>query len=263
MLNNQTFFSTLDNIAPLSLSHKLIENGDYDNSGFLIKSHEGIEKALFTLDLTEKSVLVAKRLKCDTIVTHHPVIYNPISNLSVDGENSAVLLAIKNNFNVISMHLNLDVCSGGIDASLAKALGAKTYRILDALDEKCGYGREFSLEGITFEEFIKRAKKNLKTSKVTVYGKRSSILNMGASFCGAGSSIAEQVVIKGQTEADVIVTSDMKHNVIVSLLERGKNILIVPHYASENYGFRIFYNNVNEVLNGKVKTEFFEDKRFL
>ena len=161
------------------------------------------------------------------------------------------------------MHLNLDVCSGGIDASLATALGAKSYRILDSIDENNGYGREFSLDGITFDEFIKRAKKNLKTSKVTVYGKRSNILKMGASFCGAGSSIAEKVVLKGETNADVIVTSDMKHNVIVSLVERGKNLLIVPHYASENYGFRNFYDSAVKALNGKVKTEFFEDKRFL
>ena len=161
------------------------------------------------------------------------------------------------------MHLNLDICSGGIDASLATALGAKSYRILDSIDENNGYGREFSLDGITFDEFIKRAKKNLKTSKVTVYGKRSNILKMGASFCGAGSSIAEKVVLKGETNADVIVTSDMKHNVIVSLVERGKNILIVPHYASENYGFRNFYDSAVKALNGKVNTEFFEDKRFL
>lgn len=263
MLNNDTFFSVLDKIAPISLSYKMIEKGNYDNSGFLVKCHENVDRALFTLDLTKKAVLMAKRLKCDTIVTHHPAIYNPVSSLSIDGDNFAVLLAIQNNLNVISMHLNLDVCSGGIDASLATALGAKSYRILDSIDENNGYGREFSLNGITFEEFIKRAKKNLKTSKVTVYGKRSNVLKMGASFCGAGATEAEKFVLEGNTNADVIVTSDMKHNVIVNLVERGKNILIVPHYASENFGFKSFYASALKALNGKVKTEFFEDKRFL
>ena len=263
MLNNDAFFKVLDDIAPLSLSHKMIEKGAYDNSGFLVKCHEGVSKVLFTLDLTEKAVKRAKSLKCDTIVTHHPVIYSPISSLKIDDENASVLLAIKNDLNVISMHLNLDVASGGIDASLASLLGAKKYRILDAIDESAGYGREFMIDAITLDEFIKRAKKGLKTSKVIVYGKRTLVVNKCASFCGAGGSEAEKMVVENTVDADVIVTSDIKHGAIKNIVERGKSLVIIPHYASENYGFKLFYGKVEKVLNGKVKTEFFEDKRFL
>ncbi len=264
MLNSNAFFEVINGIAPIFLSHRLIEKGDYDNSGFLIKSHDNVEKALFSLDLTEKAVKMAKRLKCDTVVTHHPAIYKPISSLSIeDSTTSAVTMAIRQNLNVISMHLNLDVAKGGIDASLAEALGAKKYRILDPLDETNGYGREFELPNVTFEEFIKNAKTNLKTSKVTVYGKRTTVLKKGASFCGGGASYAEASVANSVTDAGVIVTSDMPHHVIKLLIERGKCILIVPHYATENYGFKRFYDRVEAELNGKVQTAFFEDKRFL
>ena len=139
----------------------------------------------------------------------------------------------------------------------------KKYKILDPLDENNGYGREFDIENITFNEFIKLAKSNLKTSKITVYGKRSAILKKGASFCGGGASYAENFVLKKVTNADVIVTSDMPHHVIKTIVEAGKNILIVPHYASENYGFKMFYENVKKTLKNKVETAYFEDKRFL
>ena len=263
MLKLNSLFETLDKIAPLSLSHRLVEKGDYDNSGIIVNSHENTIKVLFSLDLSKKAVEMAKRLKCDTIVTHHPAIYKPISSISIEGDTCALLNAIKNNLNVISMHLNLDIATNGIDCCFAESLGAKKYKILDPLDENNGYGREFDIENITFNEFIKLAKSNLKTSKITVYGKRSTILKKGASFCGGGASYAENSVLKKVTNADVIVTSDMPHHVIKTIVEAGKNILIVPHYASENYGFKMFYENVKKTLKNKVETAYFEDKRFL
>ena len=38
MLKLNSLFETLDKIAPLSLSHRLVEKGDYDNSGIIVNS---------------------------------------------------------------------------------------------------------------------------------------------------------------------------------------------------------------------------------
>ena len=128
MLKLNSLFETLDKIAPLSLSHRLVEKGDYDNSGIIVNSHENTIKVLFSLDLSKKAVEMAKRLKCDTIVTHHPAIYKPISSISIEGDTCALLNAIKNNLNVISMHLNLDIATNGIDCCFAESLGAKNIK---------------------------------------------------------------------------------------------------------------------------------------
>ena len=264
MLKLDSFYSVLNDLAPISLSHKLIEKGDYDNSGILVKTHEQVNKVLFSLDLSQKAVLTAKRLKCDTIVTHHPAIYKPISSISEDSlTTKALLMAIKLNINVISMHLNLDVADGGIDASLCEALGGKKYKILDCLDENNGYGRQFAINNLTVDEFVRNLKVNLKTSKVIVYGKRKTILKSGASFCGAGSSCAEKLLASGAFDADVIVTADMPHHIILEMLEEGKIVVLITHYSSENYGFKKFYNRVSEKTKNKVLTCYFEDKRFL
>lgn len=264
MLEINSFFGVLDELSPIELSYKLMQKGDYDNSGILVKTHDKINRVLFSLDLSEKAVLMAKRNKCDTIVTHHPAIYKPINSLSEDSAKSKALLkAISLNLNVISMHLNLDIADDGIDASLCQALGGNKYKILDCLDENNGYGRQFELPSITLEDFLKGLKSNLKTSRVVVYGKRKTLLKKGASFCGAGSGYVENFLNQGKLDADVIITSDMPHHVILALVEDGKCVVIITHYSSENYGFKKFYNKVKDRIKNKVETYYFEDKRFL
>lgn len=262
MFTLKQLFEVLDGIAPLKYSSMLIEKGDYDNSGILLKSSDKAEKILFSLDLTEYAVKRAKTLKCDTIVTHHPAIYAPVKSLKADDSmTKAVALAMNYNLNVISMHLNLDVAKGGIDQSLSVALGAKNSEIADVLLDGVGYGRIFEIDEITFSSFIKNIKKSLNTQKIIAYGKLSDTIKTVASFCGGGASYAEREVLKG-TLADVIVTSDLPHHVLKLLIESEKKVIILTHYASENYGFYKFYENVKITLNDKAETVFFDDVRF-
>ena len=60
MLTLNAFFDYLNNVAPLEYSYKLIEQGDYDNSGILIKNHDEVKKVLFSLDLSYETLKKAK-----------------------------------------------------------------------------------------------------------------------------------------------------------------------------------------------------------
>ena len=111
----------LDEIAPLSLSYKMIEKGSYDNSGLLVKLTDVADKILFSLDLSIDAVQYAIDNGCNAIVTHHPAIYMPIKQINIDSD-KALALAVKNGLNIISMHLNLDVACSGIDNSLCEGL---------------------------------------------------------------------------------------------------------------------------------------------
>ena len=155
MYKIKEFLSLLEEYAPLSYSHRLVERGDYDNSGIIVENHDKINKVFFTLDLSEKAVEKAIEVGADTVVTHHPAIYAPIKNLSDNGQTRALLLAIKGGLNVISMHLNLDVAKMGIDYCLSTVLGGKDAEILDRLEDGVGYGREFFIEKTTVEDFKK------------------------------------------------------------------------------------------------------------
>ena len=48
--------------------------------------------------------------------------------------------------------------------------------------------------------------------------------------------------------ADVIVSSDVKHNYICDILESGMRLVVLTHYASENYGFKKIYQKIGDKL---------------
>jgi putative NIF3 family GTP cyclohydrolase 1 type 2 len=212
----------------------------------------------------------AIELNADTIVTHHPAIYNPIKKLSVDGENSAVLRAIRAGLNVVSMHLNLDMAKLGIDEYLSRCFFGDERRIINYLDDEHGYGREVTIEPVEHsdtvwiadaEEMLEEAKKDFRTDKILLYGKGS--VKSVASFCGSGGDVAVKSLMSGKTSGQLIVTSDLPHHQLLPLIEAGRKVMIIPHYPAELYGFNKFYQWAKQELDGIAQLEFFEDKRFM
>ena len=260
MFSLKDFLFELEKIAPLSLSQKMIEKGSYDNSGIIIESHQNVNKVMFSLDLSEQAVLSAIEKGCDTIVTHHPAIYMPIKSLSENGLTRPLVLAIKSNVNVISMHLNLDIADDGIDQNLAIGLGAKNPQIIDLIAQKQGYGRVFDLQNTNLADFVEQVKNTFNSNKILSYG--NGEVKKVISFCGSGGDCALSAVLSG-IDSDTVVSSDIPHHVLKELLEKNKNVVVIPHYVSENYGFNEFFKVVEKVLLGKVETFYFEDKRFM
>ena len=261
MYNLKQFFAVLDGVAPLKFSTMQIERGDYDNSGIIVDAGKDVKRVLFTLDLSFNAIKRAAALKCDTIVTHHPAIYRPIKSIDYSGETKALYFAVNKGFNVISMHLNLDVAKGGIDESLSIALGSKNAKILDLLEDEVGYGREFAVNKPR-EQFVKELKDTLNTKKVLVYGSEKTV-KVAASFCGGGSGHAICAVLENKTVADTIITSDIPHHALKTLTEEGKTVIILTHYSAENYGFNKFYEKIKDKTCDNIETFYFTDRRFL
>ena len=249
----------IQKIAPLSLSQKLIEMGSYDNSGLLVKLSESAEKILFSLDLSVDAVMCAENNSCDTIITHHPAIYSPIKDINMD-TNKALALALKKGINIISMHLNLDVCSLGIDNCLCQGLGGKNIKIIDEIERNCGYGRRAKTQKQSLETFVKNIKEVFGSQKILCYGDRP--VEEYASFCGSGGSHAIEN-LECLESVDTIVTSDLAHHQLKELIEKNKNVVIIPHYVSEQFGYKKFYELVTEKLDKKAQTFYFLDNRFM
>ena len=57
---------------------------------------------------------------CNLVITHHPVIFNPIKRIDTE---SVVYQYIRHGVSVISAHTNLDMAKGGLNDLLAKRLG--------------------------------------------------------------------------------------------------------------------------------------------
>lgn len=247
-------YDAVDELAPFALSKEYCDTYNfYDNSGILIECGE-VKGVLCSLDLSLRAVEEARRAGANCIVTHHPAIYQPLSSLK---EGSAVLACARAGIGVISAHLNLDSAPGGIDEELMLGLGGISCRSMHILTDG-SYGKVFSVPEEPLAAFAERVKARFSTERVVVYGEGK--VGKVASFCGAGMD--ESTVAFALAEgADTFVSSDGKHHLIAALVEQGVNVLLLTHYAAENYGFVRFAENLRSKL--EVPVTVFTDERLL
>jgi len=96
----------------------------YDNSGLQLGDIEGdVYSVLLSLDVTEEIIDEAESKGCRLIVSHHPLIFQPLKSIS--GKTfieRIVLKAIQKNISVYSMHTNLDIIRGGVSYRMAEKL---------------------------------------------------------------------------------------------------------------------------------------------
>ena len=119
-------YSFIDKIAPFKLAEKS------DNVGLLVgeKTSE-VKKALLSLDITNAVANEAKSVGAELLISHHPIIFNPLYVLN--DKNPACFL-LKNNINAICAHTNLDMAKGGVNDILAESLGLKdTGRLIETI----------------------------------------------------------------------------------------------------------------------------------
>ena len=254
-------YDAADAIAPFALLDEYC--GRYhgrDNSGVQLDCGDEIAKILFSLDLSRAAVKRARERGADCIFTHHPAIFDPLLSLQREGEGDKILACAQEGISVLSAHLNLDVAEGGIDDCLMQGLGGiRAEKIMQPLDGG-GYGKLFSVPERALSAFAEEVGETFGTQKALVYGNRP--VEKIASFCGAGTD-GESVAFAAACGADTFVSSDAKHHLVAELVEKGLNVVLLTHYAAENYGFKKFYEKIKENLKEAVACEFFADGALL
>lgn len=98
----------LVNLLNYWCSFNLAEN--FDNVGLLVGDQkQKISGVLITLDCIESVIKEAIKLKFNTIITFHPIIFNKLKTIIGDNYvEQSVILCIKNSISVICIHTNLD-----------------------------------------------------------------------------------------------------------------------------------------------------------
>ena len=251
------FYKIADELAPKALSDEYCKRWNaYDNSGVLVNTGDDINAAIFSLDLSQEVVDKAIAYNVKLIVTHHPAIYSGQRNVCADafqplGEK--LIKCIKHGISVVSMHLNLDCAENGIDDCLkdgiVQASGAQETAetvVMHPLSVG-GYGKAYSVKENTLEAFAKKVGEVFSTNRVLVYGDLQKPIRRVASFCGSGADegAVEFAVANG---ADVIVSSDFKHHVLTLANEKHIAVLALTHYASEQYGFKKYYEKIRQLV---------------
>lgn len=158
---------------------------DWDSPGLKTGSvNNDVSKVMTCLDVTVDVVKEAQDKGCDMIISHHPLIFKSIADVTEDTA-PAVCAAVKAGITVFSAHTNLDYAPGGINDSLAAAIGLVD--IIRDVDGKHTYGK--TNIPMTVRDFVKEIKDRLKVPYVKVVLPKSRTLDdviskVGVS-CGA------------------------------------------------------------------------------
>ena len=109
-----------------------------DNVGLQVGSlRRNIKNIMLCLDVDEKVVEEARRKKCDLIISHHPLLFQPLKKIDFENDKKSIIIEklIKNDITLYSAHTNLDFTKDGVSFQLAKKLKLTNQKFLQNLSE--------------------------------------------------------------------------------------------------------------------------------
>lgn len=126
MIKIKEIVDLLQQLAPLPYQES------YDNSGLQTGNPEDeVKGVLVTLDCTPAVVEEAISQDCNVIVAHHPVIFQPLKQLTGRSEVERVIIqAIRHQIAIYACHTNLDNVLPGVNAKIGEKLGLTQTKIL-------------------------------------------------------------------------------------------------------------------------------------
>ncbi len=235
MIRLSKIMEELELLAPLSLKEP------WDNVGLLVgDENQKIQNVYVCLDITSENVNKAIEFGADLIVSHHPLIFKPLSSIIEADVTGAIIRAlIKNNISAFCMHTNFDKADGGMNDLLAQRLGLENVRkftpdeCVDPMGNKLDeIGRVGSLElPMNIHDFIEHVKKTLSCSAVKYMGEPSETVQTVALCSGSGGSGIYSAYHSG---ADIYVTADLNHHHAQTAREIGLNMIDAGHFETEN-----------------------------
>lgn len=238
----------LEEMAPLSTQES------YDNSGLLIGRYDDTITGIITcLDCTEEVIQEALDFSVNTIVCHHPIIFNPIKNLTFQNYTQRIIAkALKNNLNIYAIHTNLDnYLINGVNTKIANILGLKDLESLAFLpgnfdSNLFGSGMIGNLaEPMKTSDFFNFLKQKMKTPLIRHTSIVKEWIGRVAICGGSGSFLFAEALRK---EADVFVTSDYKYH---QFFDADNQIIIadIGHYESEQFTIELLHGILSRKFN--------------
>jgi dinuclear metal center YbgI/SA1388 family protein len=111
---------------------------NYDNSGLIVgQTDKEIASALLCIDVTEAIVDEAIQLGANLIISHHPVIFNPLKKLTGSNYTERILFsAIRNGIALYSAHTNIDNLHEGVNRKICMKLDLCNVKILSPMRDE-------------------------------------------------------------------------------------------------------------------------------
>jgi len=221
----------LEEFAP----HRLA--AEWDNVGLLVgDARRPVERVMTCLTVTPASAAEAVAEKAQLIVSHHPVLFQPVRRITADDTQGKMLLdLIAAGIAVYSPHTAFDSASSGINQRLAEGLDLADVAplVADSVDPKLGTGRfGFPERSATLGSLAARVKDLLNVPGVQLVGNLQMPLRSVAIACGSGGDLLEAARRAG---CDCFVTGEAKLHTCLEAEALGIGMILAGHFASERF----------------------------
>ena len=216
---------------------------DFDNIGLLLGRREKeVTKVLLCLDCNKNVVDEAIREGVQLIVTHHPVIFNPIKNINDDSDHGEMLVsAIEHDISIYSAHTNADSAPGGLTDRVCKKLNlCITGNMEGNLGRVCNVP-----EGTTAKSLCEKIKEEFNPGKIySTFAKDRKINSVAVCNGGGGGELPEIAMKLG---ADVYISGDLKHHEISALkVNDSIDFIEIRHFDCEKIVTELFFDTLSE-----------------
>lgn len=230
----------------------------YDNVGLLLgREYKEIKSILIALEVTEKVINEAIENNVDMIISHHPLIFKPLKNITDSSYiGSLALKLLEHKICLYASHTNFDSANNGMNDILCKKIGLTNAESLEDIGEysigRIGYLKE----DMNFKEFCFLLKEKFSIENIIVSGDLDRTIKKVAVLGGSGADYLPLALKKG---CDCLVTGDIKHHSALDYSHMGLNIIDLTHFNSEiifKEGFKEFLEKEVEVniILSKVET---------
>ena len=225
----QDIYRIIDEFAPFSTQES------YDKSGLLVGDPQTkVRRVLLTLDITVPVIREAAAKKADLILSHHPVIWDPLKSLSPA---HPVWHLVQNGIGAICAHTNIDLAEGGLNDQagdlIAEALPMTGSRKpLARLSGDRTLGRVCSLaEPVNPKALAECLRRVFRCGSLRYFAADPAQSIRTIAWCtGSGGDLMQEAIRAG---ADALITGDCKHSVWAEAHNLGFSLYDCGHFDTE------------------------------
>jgi dinuclear metal center YbgI/SA1388 family protein len=204
----------------------------WDNTGFQVGNREKeVTHIYVAVDMTDESIEDAIRVGADMMITHHPMIFSPLSAVTTDTLNGRrVIKLIENGICYMSAHTNYDSCRMADLA--AECLELTDCEVLEEIADGIGIGKVGNLpKEMTLKECALYVKEKFHIPSVRFFGNGEQKVKFAAICPGSGKSLVKDCHAKG---AEVYITGDIDHHTGIDQADESLPIIDAGHYGIEH-----------------------------
>jgi dinuclear metal center YbgI/SA1388 family protein len=238
----KTLLALLNQLYPPELA------SEWDSIGLIAgKKSQKVSSILLCVDITPDIVNEALTNRCDAVVSHHPLVLGE-DVLEPAYKAHLLELAEKHQLAFLNCHTNADAMMPGVSDALAALLGVKQLCVIEEIPgSSYGIGRIGNLQdAISFPDFVNHVRRVLPQSAIRHTASPEHQIHRVAVCAGSGASLLSLV---RQSDADVYITSDLKHHpVLEHLAEGGCPLIDIDHGIAESIYLKGLQASLETVL---------------